>query len=76
VDTGFPKKIMRPRGWAVSSAEEHFLDMEGVRGSIPLPPTMKFNGLDHFSQMAGKPWQAFSWQLPVRPIPLAVVFIA
>ena len=24
---------------AVSSAEEHFLDMEGVRGSIPLPPT-------------------------------------
>ena len=26
-------------GWAVSSAEEHFLDMEGVRGSIPVPPT-------------------------------------
>jgi hypothetical protein len=26
---------------AVSSAEEHFLDMEGVRGSIPLPPTSK-----------------------------------
>ena len=25
----------------VSSAEEHFLDMEGVRGSIPLPPTRR-----------------------------------
>src|SRR5215472_1159535 len=28
---------------AVSSAGEHFLDMEGVRGSIPLPPTNKIN---------------------------------
>ena len=26
----------------VSSAEEHFLDMEGVSGSIPLPPTRYF----------------------------------
>jgi hypothetical protein len=34
---------------AVSSAEEHFLDMEGVRGSIPLPPTIDINALDFFS---------------------------
>ena len=27
------------KGTLLSSAEEHFLDMEGVRGSIPLPPT-------------------------------------
>src|SRR6185312_10045051 len=27
------------RARAVSSAGEHFLDMEGVSGSIPLPPT-------------------------------------
>jgi hypothetical protein len=26
------------------SPEEHFLGMEGVRGSIPLPPTMKSIG--------------------------------
>lgn len=25
---------------ALSSAVEHFLDMEGVRGSIPLAPTI------------------------------------
>jgi hypothetical protein len=28
---------------------EHFLDMEGVRGSIPLPPTININGLDFVS---------------------------
>jgi hypothetical protein len=29
----------KPLGRAVSSAGEHFLDMEGVAGSIPAPPT-------------------------------------
>jgi large subunit ribosomal protein L36 len=28
------------RGWALSSAVEHYLDMVGVRGSIPLVPTI------------------------------------
>jgi hypothetical protein len=28
-----------PNGGAVSSAGEHFLDMEGAIGSIPIPPT-------------------------------------
>ena len=32
--------VATPFQRAVSSAEEHFLDMEGVRGSIPLPPTI------------------------------------
>ena len=32
--------MLRQDDRAVSSAEEHFLDMEGVRGSIPLPPTI------------------------------------
>ncbi len=32
----------RTFGRAVSSAEECFLDMEEVRGSIPLPPTIPF----------------------------------
>jgi hypothetical protein len=27
------------------SEEEHFLDMEGVSGSIPLPPTIDFKTL-------------------------------
>jgi hypothetical protein len=30
---------------AVSSAEEHILDMDGVAGSIPAPPTSKINSL-------------------------------
>jgi hypothetical protein len=36
----------------VSGTEEHFLDMEGVRGSIPLPPTSYFNGLDDLGPFA------------------------
>jgi hypothetical protein len=30
-----------PAGGAVSSAGEHFLDMEGAIGSIPIPPTIQ-----------------------------------
>ena len=29
-------------GWAVGSAVEHCLDMAGVTGSIPVPPTTLF----------------------------------
>jgi hypothetical protein len=29
-----------PTGWAVSSAVEHYLDMVGVTGSIPVLPTI------------------------------------
>ena len=36
-------RVLRSR--ALSSAVEHFLDMEGVRGSIPLAPTIEINGL-------------------------------
>ena len=32
-------RVLRSR--ALSSAVEHFLDMEGVRGSIPLAPTIR-----------------------------------
>jgi hypothetical protein len=47
--TGVRLSIPRPfaalhrvvRSRALSSAVEHFLDMEGVRGSIPLAPTSK-----------------------------------
>ena len=31
---------------AVSSAGEHYLDMVGATGSIPVPPTIYINGLD------------------------------
>ena len=37
--------------WVVSSAVEHYLDMVGVTGSIPVPPTIfpiKFNILGNF----------------------------
>ncbi len=40
-------RVLRSR--ALSSAVEHFLDMEGVRGSIPLAPTIapqRFQGLE------------------------------
>jgi hypothetical protein len=33
------------RRWALSSAVEHYLDMVGVRGSIPLAPTISAKGL-------------------------------
>ena len=36
-----PAKVARDQGrWALSSAVEHYLDMVGVRGSIPLAPTI------------------------------------
>jgi hypothetical protein len=28
------------QAWVVSSAVEHYLDMVGVTGSIPVPPTI------------------------------------
>jgi hypothetical protein len=37
-------RYMRPRhgqAWVVSSAVEHYLDMVGVTGSIPVPPTIQ-----------------------------------
>jgi hypothetical protein len=40
--------------WVVSSAVEHYLDMVGVTGSIPVPPTIFsriFNILNEFSQV-------------------------
>src|SRR5689334_6179429 len=33
------------RFWARSSAGEHYLDMVGVTGSIPVVPTIAFNSL-------------------------------
>jgi hypothetical protein len=47
----FSPSIERPpqSKWVVSSAVEHYLDMVGVTGSIPVPPTiflLKFNKLD------------------------------
>ena len=36
--------VARDHGrWALSSAVEHYLDMVGVRGSIPLAPTISFS---------------------------------
>ena len=32
-------------GWAYSSAGEHFVDIEGVTGSIPVTPTIFFKDL-------------------------------
>ena len=34
-----------PDGWAISSAGEHFVDIEGVTGSIPVSPTINFKDL-------------------------------
>ena len=34
--------------WAVSSAEEHYLDTVGVTGSIPVSPTIPFKPLARF----------------------------
>ena len=43
----------RGRRWALSSAVEHYLDMVGVRGSIPLAPTISKRILA--SRRAGSP---------------------
>ena len=32
---------MRPIGWAYSSAGEHYVDIVGVTGSIPVTPTIQ-----------------------------------
>jgi hypothetical protein len=41
-----------PTGYrARSSAGEHYLDMVGVTGSIPVAPTISFNGLDGISDL-------------------------
>ena len=40
------------RQYSVSSAGEHFLDMEGVRGSIPLPPTIKIKRLEEAARLS------------------------
>ena len=32
------------KDWAVSSAGEHHVDIVGVTGSIPVPPTIKYEG--------------------------------
>src|SRR5262249_11627944 len=38
----------QPSIWARSSAGEHYLDMVGVTGSIPVAPTIRFeHGTDH-----------------------------
>src|ERR1700693_5926510 len=47
--------VARDHGrWALSSAVEHYLDMVGVRGSIPLAPTISFNGLRETGSAAGR----------------------
>jgi hypothetical protein len=47
--------VARDHGrWALSSAVEHYLDMVGVRGSIPLAPTISFNGLRETRSAAGR----------------------
>ena len=38
---GRAERYIRGSDWAVSSAGEHILDMDGVTGSIPVPPTRK-----------------------------------
>ena len=42
---GPAERYMRGSDWAVSSAGEHILDMDGVTGSIPVPPTILIKGL-------------------------------
>ena len=34
---------MRAIGWAYSSAGEHYIDIVGVTGSIPVTPTIRFS---------------------------------
>ena len=42
----FPPISLRNKGWVRSSAVEHYLDMVGVTGSIPVAPTNLFNELE------------------------------
>ena len=39
------KKQIKPASHYLGDVEGFFLDMEGVRGSIPLPPTSNINSL-------------------------------
>lgn len=51
---------------ALSSAVEHFLDMEGVRGSIPLAPTIGTHPI-HISCSELEPLQRFGSLRSVGP---------
>ena len=42
--------IIRVSVWVISSAVEHFVDIEGVTGSIPVSPTTEFHWSD-------RPWR-------------------
>ncbi len=41
--------------WAISSAGEHYIDIVGVTGSIPVSPTiLHFSGVTAFCSMSAK----------------------
>jgi hypothetical protein len=59
-NSGGRRELAR-KGEFLSQFAEHFLDMEGVRGSIPLPPTIEIKML---------PSRAFflAHEMPVKQI--------
>jgi hypothetical protein len=50
------------QAWVVSSAVEHYLDMVGVTGSIPVPPTIQSFQNWEFRDRArtAREWRAFA----------------
>ena len=46
-------------GWAVSSAGEHYVDIVGVTGSIPVPPTISTIGKVHWRMRPVSPARCY-----------------
>src|SRR5690554_6627464 len=45
---------MRDVGWACSSAGEHYVDIVGVTGSIPVTPTIQLQRFQALKESAGR----------------------
>lgn len=52
-------------GWAYSSAGEHYVDIVGVTGSIPVTPTILFQGLSETS-LSPLSFRARAWDARLR----------
>jgi hypothetical protein len=58
--------VRKPSRWARSSAEEHYLDMVGVTGSIPVAPTTQSGQRRDCENLEQKP--AFGGFFCLRPV--------
>jgi hypothetical protein len=75
VFASIPEPLWPKRPWARSSAGEHYVDIVGVTGSIPVAPTIKIKELGENNPAREKPRDTpgtQQWPLPRSPTALLV----